>query len=47
MMQFWEHFKQLFTNYVFLSALISWFLAQLIKVIIGLFPKKSIRFCGI
>jgi len=41
MVQFWEHFKQLFTNYVFLSALISWFLAQLIKVIIGLFTKRG------
>ena len=40
-MVFWEHFKHLFTNYVFLSALISWFLAQIIKVIIGLFNKKE------
>lgn len=41
MEQIWEYFKPLFTNYVFLSALISWFLAQIIKVIIGLFNRKG------
>jgi acid phosphatase family membrane protein YuiD len=36
-----EFLKDFFTNYVLMSAIIAWFLAQLIKVVIALFTKDE------
>ena len=36
-----EYIKDFFSNYVLMSAIVGWFIAQLIKVIIGFFDKDT------
>ncbi|MBO7310222.1 MAG: divergent PAP2 family protein [Clostridia bacterium] len=38
-----EHLKDLVNNYLMASAFIAWFVAQIIKVVVGLFDKEDRR----